>query len=147
MVRSMTEVGGARGGLSASFGPLELAVLETVWAGGELDVAGCVKRLGSGQAHETVKTVMERLVRKGYLDRRKQSRAYVYWATRGRAAVEAEQAAAGARRLVDGFGDLAVANFVKAVQDDAGQVEQLRALLAQIADRDTSGPAEGGGPR
>lgn len=142
MVRSMSDGRERGGGLAASFGPLELAVLETVWATGELDVAVCVKRLGSGQAHETVKTVMERLVRKGYLDRRKQSRAYVYWATRGRAAVEGELAAAGVRRLVDGFGILAVTNFVKVVQDDAGQVEQLRALLAQIAERD----AAGGGP-
>lgn len=133
MVRSMLN---PSAGLADHFGPLELAVLDAVWAGDETDVAGCVKRMGTAHAHETVKTVMERLVRKGFLERRKLGRAYLYWATRKRSAVEAEFAAAGAQRLVDGFGELAVANFVRAVQDDAGRLEQLRTLLGQIAERE-----------
>ncbi|RKT87261.1 Predicted transcriptional regulator [Saccharopolyspora antimicrobica] len=130
-----------RQGLAAHFGPLELAILDVLWSGGEMDVAECVKRLRGNQAYTTVKTVMERLVGKGFLARRKEGRQYVYWPSRSRAEVEQEVAATQVRQLVDGFGDLAVANFVRAVRDDTDQLAQVRALLAEIEDQDEPGGA------
>ncbi|MBF6507776.1 BlaI/MecI/CopY family transcriptional regulator [Nocardia farcinica] len=124
----------SRRGLAAHFGPLELAILEALWGGGEMDVAECVRRLRGDQAYTTVKTVMERLVVKGFLARRKEGRQYVYWPARPRAEVEQAVAAEQVRQLVDGFGDLAVANFVRAVREDADQLAQVRALLAEIED-------------
>lgn len=124
-----------RQGLAAHFGPLELAILDVMWSKGELDVAGCVRNLDGGQAYTTVKTVMERLVVKGLLARRKESRQYVYWPQQSRREVEHRVAAEQVRQVVDGFGDLAVANFVQAVSGDAEQLAQVRALLAGIADR------------
>jgi predicted transcriptional regulator len=137
-----------RQGLAAHFGSLELAILDVMWAKGETDVAGCARDLGSGQAYTTVKTVMERLVVKGLLDRRKEGRQYVYWPRQTRREVEQRVAAEQVRQVVDGFGDLAVANFVRAVSGDARQLAHVRALLAGIADPpadsgDAAQPPEG----
>ncbi|MER7015745.1 BlaI/MecI/CopY family transcriptional regulator [Saccharopolyspora sp. NPDC000359] len=133
----------SRRGLAAHFGPLELAILEVLWGGDEMDVAECLRRLRGNQAYTTVKTVMERLVVKGLLARRKEGRQYVYWPTRPRAEVEQEVAAEQVRQLVDGFGDLAVTHFVQAVRDDTDQLAQVRALLAAIEDE----PGAAGGSR
>ncbi|WP_028935564.1 BlaI/MecI/CopY family transcriptional regulator [Pseudonocardia spinosispora] len=126
-------------GLAAHFGTLELPILEVLWAGGARDVADCVTRLSGDHAYTTVKTVMERLVKKGLLDRCKESRSYVYWPSQTRSEVEARLAAQQARQLVDGFGDLAVTHFVETVQTDSDRLTQLRRLLAGIA---AEGPEE-----
>lgn len=123
-----------RQGLAAHFGSLELAILNVMWSKGETDVAGCARDLDGGQAYTTVKTVMERLVIKGLLARRKEGRQYVYWPRQSRREVEQRVAAEQVRQVVDGFGDLAVANFVRAVSGDAEQLAQVRALLADISD-------------
>ncbi|MEV0265444.1 BlaI/MecI/CopY family transcriptional regulator [Streptomyces sp. NPDC050617] len=123
-----------RSGLEGHFGPLELAILDVMWSGGAMDVAECARRLGSGQAYTTVKTVMERLVVKSLLGREKQGRHYVYWPEQTRREVEQNVAAEQVRRVMDGFGDLAVANFVQTVSGDAEQLAQVRALLAGIAE-------------
>ncbi|MCC3776349.1 BlaI/MecI/CopY family transcriptional regulator [Streptomyces sp. UNOB3_S3] len=132
---------GTRGqGLAGHFGPLELAILDVMWSSGsssssgEMDVSACARRLDGGQAYTTVKTVMERLVIKELLARRKEGRQYVYWARSSRREVEQRVAAEQVRQVVDGFGDLAVANFVRTVSGDADQLAQVRALLAGIAD-------------
>jgi predicted transcriptional regulator len=67
-------------GLSAIvLGPLETAVLETVWAlGGEPSVRAVRAALDGDSAYTTVMTTMERLARKGLLRRRKVGRAFVY---------------------------------------------------------------------
>jgi BlaI family penicillinase repressor len=126
----------AYSGLAAHFGPLELGILRVLWRDGEVDVAECVRALGDDSSYSTVKTVMERLVRKGYLARRKQSRLYVYWATRTRAEVEEEVSASQVKQLMDGFGDLAVSHFVRSVQSDSARLEQVRAMLAAVSDDD-----------
>jgi BlaI family transcriptional regulator, penicillinase repressor len=123
-------------GLAAHFGTLELPILEVLWACGEMDVAECVKRLGGDHAYTTVKTVMERLAKKRLLGRRKESRSYVYWPTQSCSEVKARLAAEQVQQLVDGFGDLAVTHFIKAVQGRSDQLAQLRNLLASVADED-----------
>ncbi|MEU3352259.1 BlaI/MecI/CopY family transcriptional regulator [Streptomyces sp. NPDC037389] len=131
---------GSRGqGLAGHFGPLELAILDVMWSSGELDVSACARRLDGGQAYTTVKTVMERLVVKELLSRRKEGRQYVYWPSSSRREVEQRVAAEQVRQVVDGFGDLAVANFVRTVSGDADQLAQVRALLAGIADPSGTG--------
>ncbi|GGP72694.1 BlaI/MecI/CopY family transcriptional regulator [Streptomyces abikoensis] len=138
--------GGRGRGLAGHFGPLELAILEVMWSSAELDVSACARRLDGGQAYTTVKTVMERLVIKELLARRKEGRQYVYWARSSRREVEQRVAAEQVRQVVDGFGDLAVANFVRTVSGDADQLAQVRALLAGIADpSDEAGEDEPGG--
>ena len=73
------------------------------WSSSPLDVAECCRLVDGPQAYTTVKTVMERLVAKGHLRRRKESRAYVYWPAATREEVADSLAAASSQRLVEDF--------------------------------------------
>ena len=65
-------------GLASVFGTLELRVLEALWArGGEVSVRDVLDAFPSA-AYTTVMTTMERLHRKGALERRKDGRAFLY---------------------------------------------------------------------
>jgi predicted transcriptional regulator len=65
-------------GLAAVFGTLELRVLEALWArGAEATVRDVLDAFPSA-AYTTVMTTMERLHRKGVLERRKDGRAFLY---------------------------------------------------------------------
>jgi predicted transcriptional regulator len=60
--------------------PLELACLKALWSLGEGNVRAVQQSLEATRplAYTTIMTVLDRLVRKGKLTRRKVSRAYVY---------------------------------------------------------------------
>jgi len=60
------------------FGPLEITVLEILWANGESNVHDVVQRLGRPLAYTTVMTTLDRLYKKGLLERRKEERAFLY---------------------------------------------------------------------
>jgi predicted transcriptional regulator len=67
----------------SNFGPLESAVMDTVWSAGEpVTVRVVVDRLNAGRAeplaYTTVMTVMSRLAEKGVLGRQKRGRGFVY---------------------------------------------------------------------
>jgi predicted transcriptional regulator len=61
-------------------GELEMAVLEHLWAQGELDAKGVYSALGKtrGISHNTIQSTLERLFKKKLLARQKISHAYVY---------------------------------------------------------------------
>jgi predicted transcriptional regulator len=61
-------------------GPLEVSVMEILWARGESNVRDVIDRLGRPLAYTTVMTTLDRLYKKGLLTRRKQERAFVYLA-------------------------------------------------------------------
>lgn len=64
--------------LAATFGPLEVRVLDALWARG---AAACVRDLQPdfpGVAYTTLMTTLDRLFRKGTLVRSKQGRAFYY---------------------------------------------------------------------
>jgi BlaI family transcriptional regulator, penicillinase repressor len=93
--------------------PLELDCMNTLWPIGEGTVREIRDRLAERRprAYTTIMTIMDRLARKGVVDRRKVGRAYFY-----RANLSAEEARAQALRQV-------VENFF------GGSIE---ALLAQL---------------
>jgi predicted transcriptional regulator len=62
----------------ASLGPLEISVMEVLWASGECSVRDVVPRLDRPLAYTTVMTTLDRLYKKGLLDRRKSERAFLY---------------------------------------------------------------------
>src|SRR6185503_12497903 len=67
-----------KSGLGALFGTLELRVLEALWArGGEASVRDVLEAFPAA-AYTTLMTTMERLHRKGVLERRKDGRAFLY---------------------------------------------------------------------
>src|ERR1022692_978403 len=59
-------------------GPLEVTVMEILWARGESNVRDVVDRLGRPLAYTTVMTTLDRLYKKGLLARRKSDRAFIY---------------------------------------------------------------------
>ena len=80
-------------------GPLEILVMETLWRRGDSNVRDVADRLERPLAYTTVMTTLDRLYKKGLLDRRKSNRAFFYSPRFGRA--EWEQKRAG--DLVAGF--------------------------------------------
>lgn len=71
-------------GLS-SLGHLEIAVMEILWKQGESNVHQVAQRLERPLAYTTVMTTLDRLFKKGWLERRKSERAYlIQHANRGR---------------------------------------------------------------
>jgi predicted transcriptional regulator len=59
-------------------GPLEIGVMEMVWAFGDSNVRDVVGRLERKLAYTTVMTTLDRLYKKGLLDRELTDRAFVY---------------------------------------------------------------------
>ncbi len=59
-------------------GPLELQVMEVLWATGECCVRDVVEQLDRKLAYTTVMTTLDRLFKKGLLDRQKSERAFLY---------------------------------------------------------------------
>jgi predicted transcriptional regulator len=61
-----------------ALGPLELSVMEVVWQTGTCNVRDVVHQLDRELAYTTVMTTMDRLYKKGLLDRTKCDRAFIY---------------------------------------------------------------------
>ncbi len=71
-----------------SLGMLERDVMGVAWERREVSVREACERLGSCVAYTTVMTTMDRLFKKGLLDRRKVGRAFVYRARATRQQLE-----------------------------------------------------------
>ena len=62
----------------ASLGTLERSTLEEVWRQKKVNVRDVVRAFDDRFAYTTVMTTLDRLYKKGYLERKKVERAYVY---------------------------------------------------------------------
>lgn len=103
-----------------ALGPLEISVMDVLWKRDEGSVHEVAQRLGRQLAYTTVMTTLDRLFKKGLLNRRKSERAYLYSARFTRQ--EWEQRRAG--ELLAGFlagpkpsSDLLISCLVEAVGD------------------------------
>lgn len=104
-----------RQGLARVLGDLEARLMEVLWEHGQGSVQEVCSRLGYDPNYYTIITVLNRLVDKGLLRRRKVDRAYVY-----RAAVSRDEFLRQvARQVLNGllvdFGELAVVQFGEAL--------------------------------
>jgi predicted transcriptional regulator len=83
--------------------PLEMLCLKALWSLGEGNVKDVQQSVSRSRplAYTTIMTVLERLVRKGKLTRRKEGRAFVYSLQASREVMRR----AAIRELVDGFFD------------------------------------------
>lgn len=125
---------GKRPARTPPLGALELAVLEHLWSAGEADVVETHGAVGARRriSVNTVGSSLERLHRKGLLERWKVSRAYRYRPTLGRDAFRTRRVvdAAGGARALAKSGLLAA--FVDLVADtDAGALDYLEQLIAR----------------
>ena len=110
-------------------GHLETTVMDLLWERGESNVHDVVRRLHRPLAYTTVMTTLDRLFKKGLLDRRKSARAFLYSPRWSR--MEWEQKLAG--EFVAGFlagpqaaGELLISCLVDAVgQQDGALLDEL----------------------
>ena len=101
--------------------PLELLCLKALWRLQEGNVREVQQVVGETRtlAYTTIMTVLDRLVRKGKLDRRKVGRLFIYSPTATREALRRT----AVRELVDSFFDgseAELALFLNGVQTEAG---------------------------
>jgi predicted transcriptional regulator len=126
-------------GLEKFLGELELAVMEVVWARGEAtvsEVLGTLNAQNRALAYTSVMTVMSRLTEKGWLKTEKRGRAYVYSAIYSRQEAEAVAVGEVVHALLTDFGDLAVAQFVKEL--DEVDPERLNQLVQFVRGNESS---------
>jgi len=137
--------------LEAFFGPLEIKVLEALWDG---PVEATVRDLQGdfrGTAYTTLMTTLDRLYKKGVLERRKQGRAYAYSARHTRAGLEAYLAQDAFEALLDGGSRAALkpllSSFVEAVsRKDAELLDDLETLVREARHQEGDGAADGHAP-
>jgi predicted transcriptional regulator len=117
-------------------GDLELAVMDHVWSRGPSDVKACHRAIGArrGITHNTVQSTMERLFRKGLLERQKVSHAYVYQAALAREEYGARVAELVVSSVVGRAAPAAVLAAFVDLAERAGE-ESLARLERLIAER------------
>jgi predicted transcriptional regulator len=141
--------GRGRDPLRAAFGHLERDVMDVLWRSEAVNVRDVQQRLPRSVAYTTVMTTLDRLFKKGFVDRTREGRAFRYTAVYSREQVEARVAAG----LVSGFlheGSGAarplLSNLVDAVaEEDAGLLDELEELVREKR-RETSRKKRSGAP-
>jgi predicted transcriptional regulator len=115
-------------------GELQAQIMEVAWTRGRVTVREVLDALESERdlAYTTVMTVMTRLADEGVLAREREGKTYIY-----RPAVTREEFRAGISGsivddLVADFGDLALAQFVDALERaDPARLERLRVFFGE----------------
>lgn len=117
----------------ADLGPLEQAVVQLLWTLGESSVQDVARKLDRPLAYTTVMTTLDRLFKKGVLERRQVERAFHYKPRFSRQEIERRSASA----FVDGFlsresagGELLFSCLVEAVGHyDAALLDELEETI------------------
>ena len=118
--------------LASGLGVLETEVMEAVWRGGELRVRDVHERFQARLAYTTVMTTMDRLYKKGLLERRKEGRAFVYSARVTRRQLAFDAGAGVIRGLLESEGEPALSFLVDAVTDrDRELLDRLERLVRE----------------
>ena len=112
-----------------ALGPLEISVLEILWTHGECSVHSVIEQLDRPLAYTTIMTTLDRLYKKGILDRHKSERAFLYSTRQTRP--EWEQKRAG--EFMAGFlagpetsGEMLISCLVEAVSEkDEALLDEL----------------------
>lgn len=99
-------------------GHLEITVMEILWGRGESSVHEVIERLQRPLAYTTVMTTLDRLFKKGLLNRRKPERAFLYAPRHTRQEwerVRADEMVAGFLAGSRPSGELLISSLVEAV--------------------------------
>ena len=117
-------------GLARLFGELEAKIMNVIWSLEEPTVQDVVDRLGKRANYKTVMTVMNRLAAKGFLERHKVSRAFVYVPRFSREELVERLSRQVLDGLITDFGSAVLAQFVEAVEEtDRARLADLAALV------------------
>ena len=114
---------------------LEFEILKILWESSPLsvsDIRAGLARSGRENAHTTVITMLNIMVTKGYLDKRKEGRGYVYWP------VVAQEGVTG--KMVNDLVDRAFAGsarmlMLNLIENDKGIDEEELLELRQLINR------------
>ena len=118
----------------AQLGPLEQQLLERLWDCGNATVR---ELLSDGQlklAYTTVMTTLDRLYKKGLLDRDAEGRAFRYWPRQSRDDMQRAAAVEGIRQLIssDQSSSLPLSYLVEAITEhDVELLDKLQDLVEQ----------------
>lgn len=127
-------------GLERLFGELEASIMEVIWRTGEASVQEVCDALGPEHNYKTVMTVMNRLVVKRLLSRRRVSRAFIYSPTEDRQTFLDRVSRHVVAGLVRDFGASAIAQFVDVVDEVAPEeLAALEELVHRKVDRNRQG--------
>jgi len=117
-------------GLAHIFGALEAKIMAVIWALEKASVQDVVDSLPSKQHYKTVMTVMNRLVSKEILTRRREGKAYIYQATQSRDVLLADVVDRMMRGLLVDFRDLTLAQIVETMETvDPAALAKLQAII------------------
>lgn len=107
--------------------PLELQCLKVLWLRGEGTVADVQQALEPRRklAYTTVMTLLDRLLRKGVVSRRKVGRAFVYAPAASREALRS----IAVRELLDNFFDSSEATLIKYLETRGGPIPTMADVL------------------
>ena len=105
--------------------------MEEVWRQGRITVRQVMlalnERRQQARAYTTYLTIMARLHRKGMLRRHRAGASDAYWPRVSRESYQHARAQVEVGRLIDAFGDVALAHFANQVSRlDPARLEQLR---------------------
>jgi predicted transcriptional regulator len=135
MVRFLKNRVGRDGAEGMALGSLEFELMQIVWARGESNVREVVQKLERPLAYTTVMTTLDRLYKKGLLERRKLERAYVYSPRLSRQEWERQRAGSLISDFLAGPNsarELLVSCFLDAVgENDAELLDELEKKIRQ----------------
>lgn len=117
-----------------NLGPLERRVLDEIWSRGSLTVRELLDDGKLPLAYTTVMTTLDRLFKKGLLDRVEEGRAFRYSAHCAPAEVQRIVTVTTMRRWIKSLtpASLPLSCFVEAISDhDAKLLDELRVLVQQ----------------
>ena len=110
--------------------PLELKIMQVLWAAGPLSVQAVQQRLGDELAYTTVQTMLNVLQRKGHVARTLIGRAYEYRPLRNRDVELGSAVRDLLNRMFDGSVEGLVMNMLRTKQIDAAKLDELAKKVA-----------------
>jgi predicted transcriptional regulator len=129
----------ARPSATDPLGPLQFAVMEGLWTQRSATAAEITRQLNAQRPRplsaKTILTCLTRLEEKGLVCHSKESRAFRFSPTKSADEVSAWYIANRFQAIIDRFGDLAVAVFVKQIGDDPARYRFLRQLVEENDER------------
>jgi BlaI family transcriptional regulator, penicillinase repressor len=121
-------------GLEMILGELERPIMDVIWSKETVTVAEVVEGLNTGRAYNTIKTIMDRLEKKGLLHRVRQSKPVIYEAAINAADLQQQASRSMIEGLVKQFGNTAITEFVAVMKENPALLRELRALLKTLPD-------------
>lgn len=110
--------------------PLELRIMQVLWAAGPSPVQAVQQKLGDELAYTTVQTMLNVLQRKGHVSRTLVGRAYEYRPLQNRDAALGSAVRDLLNRMFDGSVEGLVMNMLRTKQIDAAKLDELAKKVA-----------------